>query len=578
MRTLADMFDHAADRYPDRDVRAFFAEEALSFARLGRDGRVLARGLLAAGAEVGEPVAILMRSKLAFLRAVHGVTAAGGVLVPLSATLGFNERSVARLRHVIADSGVRRAIVDDAFAPLFARLLPRVTPLSLSALMRGDDRGPSAAADLPVVDQDELALVQYTSGSTANPKGVALTHRSVLAGIRAIHHGAAIQADDVVCLWLPLFHDMGLVSSLLAIGGGLNLRLSPQQDFIKHPDHWLRKAGEFGATILAGPNFFYRYLVDSIAREEAADYDLSSVRICLNGAEPIDPELISEFGRHFAASGLAPHAMTPCYGLAEATLAVTFSPVERAAPVDWVDRGLLNRTQRARAVGADAAGARGIVGCGGPVPGLEIRITQSGYALPERVVGEIEIRGEPVMRGYFRERSAVVSDDGWCPTGDLGYLADGCLYVTGRRKEMMILGGQNYYPQDIEEEVRQVPGIYRGNVVAVVLPPDPEAGVTERIGVLAEIHDGSPPYDATVSALRQAAAEALGGASVDVVLLRRNGLLRTTSGKFQRLSMRDRLLAGTLDRILVHVRAGESPPTGEPVGEPGAERRASSPA
>lgn len=566
VQTLAALFDHAADRHPDGDVCTFFAEDSLAFGRLRDGGRAVARGLLAAGVEPGLPVAILVRSNLEMLRAVAGIAAAGAVAVPLALSVGSRKTALARLRHVLEDSGLRWAVVDEAYAKLLAELLPRVRPLSLAALDGGVNRAPPGPAKLPPVDADDLALIQYTSGSTTAPKGVALTHRNVMAGIRAIHYGVEPREGDVLCHWLPLSHDMGLFSTLAAVGVGMDIRVSPPQDFVKHPDDWLRRAGTFGATILAGPNFFYRYLVDAIPGDQVAGYDLSTVRMMLNGAEPIDAELVHDFNRHFAPSGLRRQAMKPCYGLAEATLAVTFTPLERAARVDWVDRDALNREQRARTVGPEAPNARGIVDCGLPVPGLEIRITEGGRMLPERVVGDIEIRGEPVMRGYYRERSATVSPDGWCPTGDLGYLAEGCLHVTGRRKEMMILGGQNYYPQDVEDAVRQVPGVYKGNAVAVVLPADGEVGLLERIGVLAEVRDASSSLEATLSALRRVAAEQLGGAAVDVVLLRRNGLLRTTSGKFQRLLMRDQLVAGTLNRVLVRVTAGE------PIPAPGAAR------
>ena len=273
--------------------------------------------------------------------------------------------------------------------------------------------------------------------------------------------------------------------------------------------------------------------------------------------------MAEEFARHFAASGLAPEAMTPCYGLAEATLAVTFTPADTISTVDWVERTALNESGRAEPADPGGSDARGVVNCGSPVPGIEVRIAENGQALPERAVGDIEIRGESVMHGYYRESEAAVRPDGWCSTGDLGYLVDGCLHVTGRRKEILILGGQNHYPQDVEDAVRELPGVYKQHAVAVVLPAAPEAGLPERIGVLAEAATASPPHTGTVSAIREAAAGRLGGASVDVILVRRNALLRTTSGKYQRLLMRRRLLDGTLPRVITHVVAGRAVPAEE---------------
>lgn len=385
VQTLAALFDHAADRHPEGDIRTFFAEDSLAFGRLGAGGRAVARGLLAAGVEPGLPVAILARSNLEMLRAVAGIAAAGAVVVPLALSVGSRKMALARLRHVLEDSGLRWAVVDEAYAELLGELLPQIRPLSLASLAGGADRAPATPAKLPTVDAEDLALIQYTSGSTTAPKGVALTHRNVMAGVRAIHHGVEPRDGDVLCHWLPLSHDMGLFSTLAAVGVGMDIRISPPQDFVKHPDDWLRRVGTFGATILAGPNFFYRYLVDAIPREEVASYDLSAVRLMLNGAEPIGAELIHDFNRHFAPSGLRRQAMKPCYGLAEATLAVTFTPLEQAARVDWVDRDVLNRAKRAQTVSPEAANARGIVDCGMPVPGLEIRIAEGGRTLPDRI-------------------------------------------------------------------------------------------------------------------------------------------------------------------------------------------------
>lgn len=205
------------------------------------------------------PVAVLVQSNLELLQALNGVAAAGGVIVPLSVSTGLNKAYLARLSHVIEDCGVGFAVVDDAYAQHFAELLPHIKTLTLSSLTGDDVERDSPAADLPVVDEESLALIQYTSGSTSNPRGVALTHRNVLAGIRALHHGVDPGEGDLLCHWLPLSHDMGLFSTLAAVGAGVGIRISPPQDFIKYPDDWLSKFSEYGASILAGPNFSYRF-------------------------------------------------------------------------------------------------------------------------------------------------------------------------------------------------------------------------------------------------------------------------------------------------------------------------------
>ena len=296
--------------------------------------------------------------------------------------------------------------------------------------------------------------------------------------------------------------------------------------------------------------------------------------LALNGAEPIDPVMLERFGRHFAPAGLRPEALVPCYGLAEATLPVSFDSHERPPTVDWVNRAALNDDLLAVPGVPGASETRGVVSCGTTPPGVEVRITADGRVLSERGVGEIEIRGNAVTAGYYRESEPSGLPGGWRGTGDLGYLADGCLYVTGRSKEMLILAGQNYYPQDVEDGVRSVPGVYRRAAIAVVVPPDPAAELPERIAVLAEAvlvddPDTAAAYTALAAGIRRAAAGALGGATVDVVLLTPNTIMRTTSGKFQRLLMRKRLLKGTLGSVVAHVSARETlPPSAAAGGAP----------
>ncbi|MEW9551130.1 AMP-binding protein [Nonomuraea sp. NPDC050783] len=561
VRTLGEMFVRAAELHPGQVAGTLTPGTRLTFRELLRDGRDAAARLRSSGALPGTPVAVLLQSPLDFLRVAGGVALAGAVLVPLAVSTGFTKAFLSRMRHVLADSGARVAVIDDLYAEPFAELAPGLRIVPLSRLVGPYARllGEPGPHDPPPTGAEDLALIQYTSGSTSAPRGVALTHRNVLAGLRVIQRGVAARPGDVTCHWLPLSHDMGLFSTLAAIGAGVAVHVSAPQDFVKRPDDWLRWFCDLRATIYAGPAFGYRYLLDSIPAGEAGGYDLSAVRVLLNGAEPIDPGLIAAFQDRFGPAGLDPAAMTPCYGLAEATLAVTFTPPGQRARVDWVDRDLLNDAGLARPARPGDPGARGIVSCGVPAPGVEVRVVRDGAEAGERAVGDIEVRGEPVTRGYHRRPPAAPG--AWCPTGDLGYLAGSELHVTGRRKEMIILNGRNHYPEDVEARVRQVPGVYRGRAVAVVLPAvlpaGHAAGRGERIAVLAEAAHARPPYEGLVSDLRAAAAEELGGACVDVVLLGRGGLLRTTSGKFQRLLMRDHLVAGSLERVLQHVTADE---------------------
>ncbi|MFE1357643.1 MULTISPECIES: AMP-binding protein [Streptomyces] len=570
--TLLDgLFTYAAERHPAQLIGSTDPARALPFARLEHDGVAVAAALLERGVRRGTPVVFPAGDAADFFPVLNAIVSVGAIAVPVSARAGRNPASAARLRHIVEDCEAALILADDDAVPVLREVLPDVPTHPLSALLaaaRTTGVPATAPPGLRPADRDpeDLALIQYTSGSTSRPRGVALTHRNVLAALRIIPAALRPHATDVISHWLPLSHDLGLFGTLASLGCGIRICLSQPRDFIKQPDAWLAASCEAGATILVGPDFFYQYLVEAVPADEVTRYDLSGVRMALNGAEPIDPAGLDLFARHFAPAGFRREAQLPCYGLAEATLPVSFDSPLRPPAVDWVDRAALNDALKAVPAGT---GGRGIVNCGTPAPGVEVRVTAEGETLPERSVGEIEIRGEAVTAGYYRESEPSARPGGWRGTGDLGYFADGCLHITGRSKEILILAGQNHYPQDIEDAVREAPGLFRRSAVAVVLPADPGAGLPERIGVFAEVASEGP-HTATVTAIRRTAAEVLGGASVDVVLLPALGISRTTSGKFQRLLMRKRLLDGTLDNALAHITAAEvltAPGTG-PGGAP----------
>lgn len=558
--TLLDgLFTYAAERYPEQLIGATDPQQAVTFRQLERDGLALAAELRARGVEPGAPVVFPAGSPADFFPVLNAIVSVGAIAVPVSARAGRNQASAARLRHIVEDCRAALILADDDAVPVLAEVLPDVTTQPLSELLRtARASAPTAPGDVrpPGRDPGDLALIQYTSGSTSHPRGVALTHRNVLAALRIIPAALRPRTTDVISHWLPLSHDLGLFGSLASLGSGIRVCVSAPRDFVKQPAEWLAASCAAGATILVGPDFFYQYLVEAVPAEEVAGFDLSGVRLALNGAEPIDPEGLGQFARHFAAAGFRAQAQVPCYGLAEATLPVSFDSDSRPPTIDWVDRAALNDERKAIPA---TTGARGVVNCGTPAPGVEVRVTADGEVVGERAVGEIEIRGEAVTAGYYREPAPSGLPGGWRGTGDLGYLADGCVHITGRSKEILILAGQNHYPQDIEDAVRDAPGLFRRSAIAVVLPADPDAKLPERLCVFAEVATEGP-YTETVAAIRRSAAEVLGGASVDVVLLSALAISRTTSGKFQRLLMRRRLLEGTLSKVVARVSAAEALP------------------
>jgi acyl-CoA synthetase (AMP-forming)/AMP-acid ligase II len=369
----------------------------------------------------------------------------------------------------------------------------------------------------------------------------------VLAAIAAIGDGIELGPGDVNGQWLPLFHDMGLIGTLTGIAHGTSHVLWQPTTFIRRPDRWLRDFAAAGASIYAGPNFSYAYMIDSVPPDAAAALDLTRWRIAFNGAESIDPHIMERFSRHFAPAGFRRSAMFPVYGLAEATLAVTF-PALGAEPVTlWVDRRARARDGSVVVVAPDAFGARGVVCVGTPIAGHEVRLAAAG----ENRVGEIEVRGPAVMDGYYQRGSAPSAGDGWLATGDLGFLRDGQLYVTGRIKQMLIVRGQNYYPEDIEWTVRAIAGVHKGRSVAV-LGDDAvgDASATAAISVIAETTVEPEARETLARRIHDTVLEHMGLAVGRVALVRERSIRRTTNGKYQRLLMgqllRDGELAGEI--------------------------------
>jgi fatty-acyl-CoA synthase len=363
----------------------------------------------------------------------------------------------------------------------------------------------------------------------------------VLAGLEAINTGIDLRPTDSGGFWIPLFHDMGLFGTISGILAGLPMHLWSPADFVKRPDRWLREFLASGATITAMPNFAYDYLVAAMPPEEAAELDMSRWRVSFNGADSISAKSVEAFLDRFAPSGFRPEAMFQVYGMAEATLAVTFPPLGRAPRFDWVDRDVLAESGRVERVSLEMPRARGVASVGRPVVGIDLRIVDpaTGSVTGEDTVGEIQIRGLPVTSGYLSADAAdadPMTHDGWLPTGDLAYLHDGEVFVTGRIKEMIKHRGASFYPQDVEAVAKAVSGIYKGRCVAV-------AGFgtegQEDMLVVAETDLVGEAASRLTADLRHRIQADLGLAQIDVCLVAPSSLPRTSSGKFQRLAARE---------------------------------------
>lgn len=536
--TLHGRLAEIAAAHPTVDATFWSVSETVNYAELHRLSLVAATALVRRGVRRGEPVGILGPNAPEFLTCLFGVTAAGGAATPLPLPAGARAASgyPRKLAAIIAAAGMRTVLVSHRFADQAALLGATLDVELVNTATLFEAEGPAEA--LPVLGRDDLAVIQFTSGSTATPKGVRLTHHNVLSGLASIRTGIALSLDDRGGFWLPLFHDMGLFGTLSAILRGIPAHVWSPIAFVKDPARWLAEFAASGATITAMPNFGYEALLAAVAADEAGDYDLSRWRIAFNGSEPISRDVVVAFCERFAPAGLRPATMFGVYGMAEATLAVTFPPLGREPVFEWVDRAALSEDGVARQVPPGAPGARPVAGVGSPVPRMRLRVVAGDDRdLPDGTVGEILIRGDAVTDGYLTADPARVAGmfaDGWLRTGDLGYLRDGELFVTGRCKDMITVRGVNYYAQDVEATVRDLDGVHKGRCTAAI---DPDGA--DVIALVAESERTGTDADALAEAIRARIAAELGLAAVEVHLVAPRSIPRTSSGKLQRLAARD---------------------------------------
>ncbi|MET9487355.1 fatty acyl-AMP ligase [Nocardia sp. NPDC006630] len=537
--TLPGMLAGIAAAHPRVAATFWSTAESIEYAELHRAAGSAAAVLIERGVRRGEPVGILCPNAPEFIVSFFAIAAAGGAATPLPLPAGIRRAAgyPEQLAAITAAAGMRTVLVSPAFAELVPLLAGVDVEFVDTATLSGPDDGYAPA--LPTPGPDDLAVVQFTSGSTAAPKGVQLTHRQVTSGLAAIRTGIALDLDDQGGFWLPLFHDMGLFGTLSAILRGIPAHVWSPLAFVKDPARWLREFAASGTTITAMPNFGYEALLAAVPPERVAEYDLSHWRIAFNGAEPISHDVVTRFCERFEPAGFQPSTMFGVYGMAEATLAVAFPPLGRETVFEWVDRATLADDSLAQPVSATRPGARAVAGVGSAVDGLSLRIVdpETDAELPDRHVGEILIQGASVTDGYLAVDPAAVADrfiDGWLRTGDLGYLCEGELFVTGRCKDMITVRGVNHYAQDVEAVVCDLDGIYKGRCTAAI---DPDGA--DVIALIAESELTGPEAEALDRAIRDRVAAELGLAAVAVYLVPPRSIPRTSSGKLQRLAARE---------------------------------------
>lgn len=544
--SLTEALDWHVGETPERTHIRILDESGtgddVTYASLHREAACLAAGLLAHDVLPGDTVAIMLPTSRAYFVTFTGVLLAGAVPVPIYPPARLSQLPDHLRRHTGILSNARAALlvtVPEA-VPLGHLLRSNLEGLRHVVVPESLMAAPGAA--LPRPRSADLALVQYTSGSTGQPKGVALSHENLLANIRAMGQAAAVSAADTFVSWLPLYHDMGLIGAWLSsLYFGIPLVVMSPQVFLTRPSRWLLAIHANRGTISAGPNFGYELCLAKIDDAELHGVDLSSWRLAFNGAEPVSPATIERFAARFSAYGFRREAIAPVYGLAESSVGLAFPPLGRGPLIDHVDRDTFVRSGRADPATPGEREPLRFVACGQPLPGHEIRVVDvTGHESGDRREGRIEFRGPSATAGYFHNVAATraLFHDGWLDTGDLGYVADADLYVTGRVKDVIIRAGRNLHPDELEEAVGNLAGVRKG-CVAVFACPDPDGG-TERLVVLAETRaTGDEASAALRTEIVSTTVDLLGVAPDDVVLAPPRTVLKTSSGKIRRAASRE---------------------------------------
>lgn len=557
------MLRHAAAR-PDEDAYVFLPGNApdavaqrLTYAQLDAEARRIASWLQSRGASGGQ-VLLLYPSGLEFVKAFVGCLYAGAVAVP--APLPGESNQSTRLTGILRDAEVRAVLTCSADEPDVSAWL-RASGATGVPLLASDDPAQGAAGEwtAPVVTGDSLAFLQYTSGSTSEPKGVMVSHGNLLANELAISHALGTGEGVRMGCWLPAYHDMGLIGHILhsLYAGGSTVLMAPVT-FVMRPVRWLQMIGDHGVAVSGSPNFGYDLCLRRITDDQLATLDLSSWRHACNGAEPIRAETVRAFTERFAPAGFRPESFFPCYGMAETTLLVSGTPADRSPAFRTVDAAALEQGRLAEA--EPDAGTRTLVSSGVVDPAdFDVRIVdpEAHTEQPEGRVGEIWVKGASVSSGYWKRPdvnarifdagvvSAPGTDTGWLRTGDFGVLEDGQLYVTGRLKEMILINGRNIYPHDVERAVQALHPAFRGGAGAAFSVDDGE----EHLVLVQEFRRAAAQDPAALCAGIRAHVRGEFQASCSVVLVRPAAVHKTTSGKIQRTLMRTLLLEGRLDPV-----------------------------
>jgi acyl-CoA synthetase (AMP-forming)/AMP-acid ligase II/acyl carrier protein len=561
--TLGDLLNDVHTR--NREIRFIDGEKdesILSFGALRERALQLLGSLQARGIKHGDELVIFSKSNESFVVAFWAAVLGG--IVPVPVAVGISDEHRLKLFRIISQLDRATLFTD---AQLLQRLsefatereLPEVVEILRSRTVLMSDIGPSEDGVLHASTPDDIAFIQYSSGSTSDPKGVVLTHRNLCTNIQAIVEACEWTSDDLSLSWMPLTHDMGLIGYHLSVlGVGMNHAVMDTGVFVRRPLLWMSKAQELRATQLCSPNFGYKHFLKLFQRKGMPGLDLSRVKLILNGAEPISWELCEEFLAALAPHGLRRSAMFPVYGLAEATVGVSLSKPGDVYSRITMDRHSLRVGDGYRTVSPDDANAVSFVAVGNAIRNVNIRICDDeDQALVDGRIGNIQLQGDSVTKkiyGDAEETAQLFTHDHWLRTGDCGVFVDGQLVITGRQKDIIIVNGQNYYPHDLEGIIAGLDELDLNKVV--VAGATPKGAQTEELIAFVLHRQSAESFLPMIDRVRDVVGEKT-GLEIDCVIPVAR-IPKTTSGKVQRTKLLKSYLDGEFDSVLDELRPAEA--------------------
>jgi len=558
-RTLIEVLEWHAIQHADRLHLTVLQDEAtvlgsLTYGELAARARRMAAGLIEHDVLPGDRVGVMLPTSVEYFVAFFGILYAGAIPVPIYPPMRLSqlEEHLRRQTGILRNAGACMLITMEEGVRL-AGLLGNLVESLHTVITVTQVEASAKSVKLPQLkDANAIALIQYTSGSTGDPKGVVLSHANLLANIRAIGAAMGANSADVFVSWLPLYHDMGLIGAWLGcLHFAVRLYVMPPLSFLIRPQSWLWAMHRYRASLSASPNFGFEICLAKITDDDLKGLDLSALRMVVNGAEPVSVQTLRKFTERFARFGFPAQAMAPVYGLAESSVGLAFPPLGRLPVIDRVKRDQLSIHGIAEVAGPDDPAVLEIVACGQPISGHEIRVVdEAGFELGERREGRIEFRGPSATRGYFRNESKTreLRHGDWLDTGDRGYMAGGDIFVTGRIKDIIIRAGRHLYPQEIEEAVANVPGVHKGGV-AVFGVPDRASG-TERVVVLVETRETDQAARPALQVRAHGVVTDVAGTPPDeIVLAPPRTVPKTSSGKIRRSAARELYLSGQIGQV-----------------------------